>query len=854
MRNKIGFMYLLFVFTAIAVSCDINGIKIPNEAPFADIPSAESLDDGKIVSLKWQADPGSDSYILQKSIKGENDFGAFQEIYRGTDTVYIDRNIDINISYVYRLDKKRGNKIFEGTEYTIFNRTRPDPFFDTVSARGLSEGKKVLLTWGADTGADSYILQKSIADNDEFRGFKEIYSGLDTSYTDQDIDTSISYVYRLDKKRGNKIFEGRDYVVFNRTRPDPFAGLITAVSYNGGTAVHLSWDTDTGADVYIILRCTEKDYGSLGIDAFQEIWRGSETHHIDHDIDRGISYRYRLDKMRGNKLFPEENYTIYNRTRNDPFPAEVIAAKSADGKTVHLSWTSDEGADTYIILRCTEADYDAYGTAAFQEIWRGSETGHFDSINPRTGYYYRLDKEVVHGNETVKVKGANVKYLVRTRPDPLTTDVVSVQKSSDGNSVILTWALDKGADNYILMKCSESDYFTYGMGAFVSQIYSGSERTATDTVDPNTAWYYRLDKEVTDEGTTISFAGTKVASFAKIRPDPFAGVITADSQNGGRTAYLHWDFDAGADAYRIMRDIDDGVVLWEQVTEINDITVITFYDRGPFDNGLDDTKAYLYRLDKKRNGVWKNGINITKFSSTRPLPYDEAPRAESFNANGFITLFWDNDPGADEYILERRQDFPSGSGGVRIISLPNNGKDLTYVDRDVTAGPSLGQIGRYEYRLVKVRNGTQFRPDITTLAAAVTVEKEITEPNDHVEQAVLLGGNDITANLYYFRFDDGRKIEDVDWYKVWIPAHGRATIQINYAQGTIDSGSFDLVPRYGALGHPIVHGNPNDNAVVNPYSTDQYISFAIRPNDQFLSKYPNGGISAYTIYNLGTLP
>lgn len=178
MKNKTGFGWLLLLLAAIAASCDINGIKIPNEAPFADIPSAESLDDGKIVSIKWQADIGADSYILQKSIKGENGFGAFHEIYCGTETVYIDRNIDINISYVYRLDKKRGNKIFEGTEY----------------------------------------------------------------------------------------------VVFYRTRPDPFAGLITAVSYNGGTAVHLSWDTDTGADAYIILRCTESDYGNLGIDAFQEIW------------------------------------------------------------------------------------------------------------------------------------------------------------------------------------------------------------------------------------------------------------------------------------------------------------------------------------------------------------------------------------------------------------------------------------------------------------------------------------------------------------------------------------------------------------------------------------------------------
>ena len=41
--------------------------------------------------------------------------------------------------------------------------------------------------------------------------FSCIYEGKDTSYTDTEITSGNRYIYRLDKIRGTKIFEGKTY-------------------------------------------------------------------------------------------------------------------------------------------------------------------------------------------------------------------------------------------------------------------------------------------------------------------------------------------------------------------------------------------------------------------------------------------------------------------------------------------------------------------------------------------------------------------------------------------------------------------------------------------------------------------
>ncbi len=117
---------LFFIITALsallASSCSDNAFqemlfRTTND-PFQDIPVTDSLSLENTVFLTWEKDEGCDIYRLMRSY--DNFSGLeFDCIYEGTETSYIDENLPYGDRYVYRLDKTRGTKYFEGKAYAF---------------------------------------------------------------------------------------------------------------------------------------------------------------------------------------------------------------------------------------------------------------------------------------------------------------------------------------------------------------------------------------------------------------------------------------------------------------------------------------------------------------------------------------------------------------------------------------------------------------------------------------------------------------------------------------------------------------------------------------------------------------
>lgn len=83
--------------------------------PFSDVPVAESFKTENTIYLNWSEDNASDCFYLMRSIDAKTlDFAC---IYEGTNTSYTDINIEPEKKYIYRLDKKRGTKLFKGEQY-----------------------------------------------------------------------------------------------------------------------------------------------------------------------------------------------------------------------------------------------------------------------------------------------------------------------------------------------------------------------------------------------------------------------------------------------------------------------------------------------------------------------------------------------------------------------------------------------------------------------------------------------------------------------------------------------------------------------------------------------------------------
>jgi len=130
-----------FVFTGCEMS--ILNERLTRPAPFNDVVEAVEMRSIQAVNLKWKEDKGADDYILMRSVFEENGFEEFLPIYRGSELAYIDRDLEIAVTYAYRLDKTRGSTILEGNTYAYYSRPRPSN--GAINAQSVNGGKAVYL-------------------------------------------------------------------------------------------------------------------------------------------------------------------------------------------------------------------------------------------------------------------------------------------------------------------------------------------------------------------------------------------------------------------------------------------------------------------------------------------------------------------------------------------------------------------------------------------------------------------------------------------------------------------------------------------------------------------------------------
>ena len=141
-------------------------------------------------------------------------------------------------------------------------------------------------------------------------------------------------------------------------------------------------------------------------------------------------------------------------------------------------------------------------------------------------------------------------------------------------------------------------------------------------------------------------------------------------------------------------------------------------------------------------------------------------KVESFSEENVIRCSWAKDERSDKYIVMRSEDREP----LRFEKV-YEGDGTRYEDT------VLKEDTRYLYRLDKVRGKKGFTGKTHYMGIYSKQVKDVYEPNDKKEHAVLLE-SDKQANVYYYRSTEGTILEDEDWYKVSIPARRQAKITI----------------------------------------------------------------------------
>lgn len=112
-------MIILSLFSLMLCSCTENVIQEilfkPNRDPLFESPKVDSFSDSKCIKINWNSDTGTDCYYLMK--REDTSAGDFKCIYKGKILSYEDYDIENEKRYIYRIDKKRGNKTFISDKY-----------------------------------------------------------------------------------------------------------------------------------------------------------------------------------------------------------------------------------------------------------------------------------------------------------------------------------------------------------------------------------------------------------------------------------------------------------------------------------------------------------------------------------------------------------------------------------------------------------------------------------------------------------------------------------------------------------------------------------------------------------------
>lgn len=113
------FIFVIFiVLSNLVISCTGGMYELLSRPPVMPIlaaPLVDSLISENTIILRWSEDTAADEYILWRA--PDEPSPVFSKIWNGQGSYFIDSRLPDKNQYIYRLDRRRGNKNFVSKEY-----------------------------------------------------------------------------------------------------------------------------------------------------------------------------------------------------------------------------------------------------------------------------------------------------------------------------------------------------------------------------------------------------------------------------------------------------------------------------------------------------------------------------------------------------------------------------------------------------------------------------------------------------------------------------------------------------------------------------------------------------------------
>ncbi len=442
-------------------------------------PSTPSASDGTYtdkVRISWSSVSGANSYIIYRCTSTSS--SSCSQISTDSSSPYDYTSATIGTTYYYRLKACSGSSgtgiCSDYSNYDTGYRAIVAPNTPTVSDGDYTD--KVRISWSSVSGANSYIIYRCTSTNSS--SCSQISTDSSSPYNDTSSTAGIIYYYRLTACSGSS----GTGICSNYSNYD--TGYRAIVAPNTPTAsdgdytdkVRISWSSVSGANSYIIYRCTSTSSSSCS-----QIGTDSSSPYDDASATIGTTYYYRLKACSGSSGSGNcSSYSNYNQGYRAVATPNTPTASDGDyTDKVRISWSSVSGANSYRIYRSTSA------SGTYSQIATDSTSPYdYTSAIIGTTYYYKLRACTGSNGSGACSDYSNYDSGYRAIVAPNTP------AASDGDytdKVRISWSSVSGANSYIIYRCTSTS------SSSCSQIDTDSSSPYDDTgVTAGIIYYYRL--------------------------------------------------------------------------------------------------------------------------------------------------------------------------------------------------------------------------------------------------------------------------------------------------------------------------------------------------------------------------
>ncbi|TKX32744.1 fibronectin type III domain-containing protein [Campylobacter aviculae] len=394
---------LVLLFSACSVSQVNSNKEVLIDESLPKMDNLKSLSDMSNIAFEWEPlyNDNIQGFYLYRSSDIDPQFKLIATIKDKFQTHYTDTNLDPNTRYYYKMRSfdSQGHISEDGKvlEAKTMPRLEALPFVQAVT--DLPNRIKLIWRPHPDLRVNSYIVERSKSNEDNFKKIAEVKNRLSAEYIDEDLKPNENFNYQIIAVSFDGIRSEPSQVLNSTSKALPPEVRNLSASLDGSNKIILTWDTPVYKDFsyykvystsssilpYSLIAKTDKN-------SYEDIVEGS---------DETKYYKVTMVDIYGLES-PMPVNGVEGRTLGIPAtPSIILAQITSDG--INLEWTDGDS-------RAVEYEVRRYGGEQ-NAIFKGIKEKRLKDIKALPGVEYNyevisIDSAGLRSKPSKRVKAA----------------------------------------------------------------------------------------------------------------------------------------------------------------------------------------------------------------------------------------------------------------------------------------------------------------------------------------------------------------------------------------------------------------------------------------------------------------